>query len=348
MRRNLIMMLLPLMLVIAVGVVNGADIIMKIGHVDPPNPFRSSDHSFAVTFKNYVETSTNGVIQVKLYPASQLGQERESMELLQRQIIEGYIATNGALAPFFPLIAVIEIPFSIPDFRVAYEVFDGKFGQDLSDELASRTGLRCLAIMEQGGFFHLTNNVRPLKNPDDMKGIKFRTMTLPSHIHFFESMGASAVPISWSEVYTSLQTGVADGQHNPINPIRNASLYEVQKYLTLTNHLYSTHWFLVNDQWFNNLEEQYQTVILAGAARANAASRGLNRVIEAAAETGLPLLANNMEIYKPTPEELAVFAEVAVPAAKEFVQKELGEEGRYWTEKYLSAVEAAKEQLDKK
>lgn len=343
--KGLLTVLVLIFIFSSIGISQGAEIVMKIGMVDPPNPFRSSDFSFATVFKNYVETSTNGEIQVELYPASQLGKERESMELLKSKIIQGYIATNGALAPFFPLLGVTEIPFSIPSFEVAYKVFDGEFGEEFSEKIVEETGLKCLAIMEQGGFFHLTNNVRPLKLPEDMKGIKFRTMTLPSHINFFESMGASAVPISWAEVYTSLQTGVADGQHNPINPIRNAKLYEVQKYMTLTNHLYSTHWFLVNDEWFNNLSEKYQKIMEKGAARANMASRGLNRVMEAAEDTGLPLLAREMEIYKPTSEELEAFAEIAVPAAKEFVKEDLGDEGLKWVNKYLEAIEKAKKEL---
>ena len=329
----------------SIGISQGAEIVMKIGHVDPADAFRSSDHSFAVVFKNYIETSTHGAIQVEIYPTSQLGQERESMELLQTKILQGYIATNGALAPFFPLLGTVEIPFSIPSFEVAYKVFDGEFGQEFSEKIIEKTGLKLLAIMEQGGFFHLTNSVRPIKSPEDVKGLKFRTMTLPSHIHFFESMGASAVPISWAEVYTSLQTGVADGQHNPINPIRNSALYEVQKYMTLTNHLYSTHWFLVNNEWFINLSEEYQKALTDGAKMANMASRGLNRVMEASEETGLPFLAKRMEIYTPTPEELEAFEKIAVPAAKEFIKEELGDEGLKWTNKYLEAVERAKEEL---
>jgi len=344
-KRNLILMLLVVFVFSSIGMVQAQEVTIKLGHVDPPNPFRSSDHSFATVFENYVETSSNGDIQVELYPASQLGAERESMELLQSKTLQAYIATNGALAQFFPLVGAVEIPFSIPSFEVAYKVFDGEFGDAFSEKIREETGLRCLAIMEQGGFFHLTNSVRPIKTPEDMKGIKFRTMSLPSHIHFFESMGAQATPISWSEVYTSLQTGVAEGQHNPINPIRNANLHEVQDYMTLTNHLYSTHWFLVNNDWFTNLSKEYQEILTQGAERANMASRGLNRVIEAAPETGLPLLAESMEIYKPTPEQLEMFADKAVPAAKEFVEEELGEEGVEWTNRYLEAVEEAKEEL---
>lgn len=348
MKKMLISSILLFILVLSFSVtgLSGEKLVFKLAHTDPPNPFQAVDQAISIVFKNLVETKTNGNIEVKIYPANILGKERESMELLQNNMIQGYIATNGGLAPFFPLIGILDIPFAISDYNIAYKVFDGKFGKDFAEELQKKTGLKTIAITEIGGFYQITNNIRPVKSPEDLKNIKFRTMTMPSHINFFESLGASAVPVSWAEVYTSLQTGVVEGQHNPLNPIISAGLYEVQKYMTMTNHLYGIHWFLVNAQWFNKLSEEYQEIIKEAAKIANMAGRGLNRIVDAS-ENGIPLLRENMEVYTPTAEELAAFAQVAVPPAKEFIKNELGERGEYWANRYLEAIEKAKEELAK-
>ncbi len=324
-----------------------AEVTIQLGHVDPPNEFESSDQSFAVVFEDFVEAMSDGRIQVELYPADGLGSEREAMELTQMGAVESYLATDGGIGRFFPLIGIKDIPFSITDFEVAYEVWDGQFGEAISEKIEEDTGLKLLAVIEQGGFFHLSNDERPITSPEDMEGLTMRSMAIDSHINFFESLGAGATVIDWAEVYTALETGVADGQHNPINPFRNASFYEVQDYLTVTNHLYSTHWFLVNADWFYGLAEEDQEIIRKAARIANRASRGLNRVLEASDDYGFPFLeAQGVEIYYPTQDELDAFADVTVPAALEFIEEEWGEEGIYWAEKYLEAVEEAEEKVE--
>ena len=324
-----------------------AEVVIQLGHVDPPNEFESSDQSFAVVFEDLVEAMSGGRIEVELYPADGLGSEREAMELAQMGAVESYLATDGGLGRFFPLIGIKDIPFSITDFEVAYEVYDGPFGKELSAKIEEETGLKLLAVVEQGGFFHLSNNVRPIRTPEDMEGITFRSMAIDSHINFFESLGAGATVIDWAEVYTSLETGVADGQHNPINPFRNAAFYEVQDYLTVTNHLYSTHWYMVNANWFDGLAEEDQEIIRKAARMANRASRGLNRILEASEDFGFSYLEEQgVEIYYPTQEELDAFADVTVPAALEFIEDEYGDEGLYWAEKYLEAVEEAEEKVE--
>ena len=105
-------------------------------------------------------------------------------------------------------------------------------------------------------------------------------MTIPTHINFFRSMGASAIPIAWSEVYTSLQTGVVDGQHNPFAPILGSNLYEVQKYLTLSGHIWSTHWFLVNDQWYQSLTDAQKKVVRNAATVGKVCGRGITKIYE--------------------------------------------------------------------
>lgn len=318
--------------------------VFKLGHIDPDDPFIAPDQAAAVVFKNMIETGTNGEIEVQIYPASVLGKERESMEMVRNGLIQGYLASAGALSTFWPLVGVLDTPFAIPNFSVAYDVFDGWFGDKLKKLILKDTGLRCLEITDASGFFNFTNNKRQIRSVKDVKGIKFRTMTLPSHIAFFKAMGASAIPISWAEIYTSLQTGVVDGQHNPLGQIIQNKIYEVQKYLSLTNHIFSTHYFLVNEQWFQSLPNAQKNLVTDAARVAKIASRGITRIY-ASTDKGIPFLRKHMEVYQPSAIERQTFAIVTIPAMRKFIEGNLGETGVSLYNDYLRAIDESKKKL---
>lgn len=318
--------------------------IFKIGHIDPDDPFVAPDQAAAVVFKNMVMTGTNREIEVQIFPSSVLGKERESMEMVKNGLLQGYLASAGAMASFWPLIGILDTPFAIPNFSIAYDVFDGWFGEKLKRSFFEKTGIRCLEITDASGFFNITNNKRQIRSIDDVKGIKFRTMALPSHIAFFKAMGASAIPISWAEVYTSLQTGVVDGQHNPLGQIIQNKIYEVQKYLSLTNHIFSTHWFLINEDFFRSLSGEQQKIVTDAALVAKVSSRGITRIV-ASTDKGIPFLAKRMEIYQPSVKEKETFAAVTIPAIRSFIKENLGEVGVALQNDFLKAIEDSRKKL---
>lgn len=318
--------------------------IIKIGHIDSDDPFIAADQAFSVVFKNLVESGTNGEIEVQIFPASVLGKERESMEMLQKGLIQGYLASTGAMATFWPLVGVLDTPFAIPNYSVAYDVFDGKFGDKLKQSVENKVKVRCLEITDAAGFFCFTNNKKQIKTVDDVKGIKFRTMAMPSHIAFFKAMGATAIPIAWSEVFTAMQTGVVDGHHNPLGQIIYAKIYEVQKYLSLTNHIFSTHYFMINDEFFKGLTPEEKKVVLDAARVAKVAGRGITRTY-LSTDKGLPFLAKHMEVYQPSPKERETFAKVAIPAMKQWVKENLKEEGVAYQNDFLKAIAESTKKL---
>jgi len=320
--------------------------VIKMAFIGSDDPYVSVDGATAVVFKNLVETGTNGEIEVRLFPGGVLGQEREMMEMLKGGMIQIHLATAGSMGSFFPLYGVFDIPYLIPSYSVAYDVWDGNFGKKVDKLIQEKTGLRSLGFFAQSGFYHLTNNTRVIKNVDDVKGLKFRTMTLPSHIKVFESMGASAIPISWAELYTSLQTGVIDGQHNPVGYIVQGKLQEVQKYMTLTGHMYAVGFFLVNDSWFQSLTEDQKNVVLDAARVAKTAARGMNSLVNADKEKGLPLLKKDMKIYKPTPAELKGFQDATIPSMKKYIAETLGQEGTDLLNDYIKAVQESEKKLN--
>jgi TRAP-type C4-dicarboxylate transport system substrate-binding protein len=214
----------------------------------------------------------------------------------------------------------------------------------MAEDIRKKTGFKVLGFGESGGFFQISNSKRPIKSPADMKGLKIRTMSIPLHMGVIESLGGAPTPIAWAEVYTALQTGVVDGQMNPIPIINTAKFYEVQKYITMTNHLYAPYVWVLNDKWYQELTQGEREIILDAAKTALISGRGLNRIIESS-DKGLPVIAKKMEVYTPTVEELSQFRKSAIAGAQKIITEKLGDEGKVWTDKFLKAIEAAEKKM---
>src|SRR6056297_2502430 len=182
MRKSLvIIMVMVLSIVIAVQV-SAEEYTMKFAFQMPDDLYNSNETSFANAFKTYVEATSNGRIKVKLHPGGVLGKERENFVNVQNNVIQATLSSVGGVAQFYDPIAVIDIPFAFRNHLVAYEVLDGWFGQEMRADILDKTGVRCLEVSECGGFSHFTNNKHEVRTPEDMEGLKFRTMEVPGHI----------------------------------------------------------------------------------------------------------------------------------------------------------------------
>jgi len=329
------------MIVLGANTLYAAPKVIKLAHLNAQTPFDIATAAVAAVFKNELEARTGGQIKVEIYPSGTLGNERETMEQVKAGITQSYIASVGGVAPFYPLIDITSMPFAYNSYEIGCALYDGPFGKEFAEDIRKKTGMRVLGFVPQG-FFQFTNSERPIKSPEDMKGLKMRTMNNPLHMEFMNSLGAAATPVAWAEIYTALQTGVVDGQHNPITVINLGKLYEVQKYITLSNHMAGLYVWVINDAWFNGLSPEEQVAVKGAAEAAIIAGRGIDRLVTAT-EKGLPTVAEKMEVYTPTADELAKFREVAIPAAKAFFAKTLGDEGTAWIEKYLAAIEDVKQ-----
>jgi tripartite ATP-independent transporter DctP family solute receptor len=226
-------------------------------------------------FKRYVEEKTNGGVQVALYYNSQLGGERESVEQVKSGSLEMATASAGPLTTFNSKFMVLDIPFAFDSYEIAWGVLDGPMGQKLL-ESSEGLGLRGLAYLENG-FRHVTNNVRMVNGPDDLKGIKIRTMEAPMHMENFKALGANPTPVPWTELYLTMQQKVVDGQENPLANIWEVKMFEVQKYTSLTGHIYDPMPLVANLAWFNKLPREHQAAIEKGALLAQNYSRFVNK-----------------------------------------------------------------------
>jgi tripartite ATP-independent transporter DctP family solute receptor len=329
---------LLLTLTLISGFAFAGPLVIKLTHEEPADAELSSAQASALVFKDVIESQSNGQMEVKIYPASSMGNQRERMEQTKANIIQVNIASIGGLAQFFPAIDAVDLPFAIPNHAVAYKVFDGEFGKWLGQKLDEKTGFRLLCVTA-GGFYVLSNNVRPIHSPADMKGIKFRTMAVPSHIAMMKAFGAAATPIPWDELYSSLQTGVVEGQHNPIPIMAIGNLQEVQKYVTLTNHLYGADWWVTSETFYKSLNDEQRRIFTNAVVAAKVAGRG-SKLILGATKQGVNFLKKaGVQVYSPTAEELAQFKELAVPAVLKTMPA--GSEQSEVAERLLDAVKKA-------
>ncbi|MEL6921640.1 MAG: TRAP transporter substrate-binding protein DctP, partial [Pseudomonadota bacterium] len=247
----------------------------------------------------------------------------EHVQQLRDGVIQATLTSTGALASYYPRIDVLNLPFAFANNAATYEVFDGPFGEALAADIEATLGdVVVLGFPDTGGFFAVTNSQRPIADLADFDGIRIRTMTLPSHQTIVQALGAEAYPLSWGEVYSGLQTGVIDGQMNPVPIISFANFAEVQQYMTLTNHLFSPYTFMINRAFFESLSESEQATLRVAAENCVTASRGLSRIIEAS-DRGLAGLMDQIDVTALSTEQRAAMAGATQPAFEAHVAENL-------------------------
>lgn len=289
---------------------------LKLAHADSTDPTLSRKQAQALAFAAMVNSRSGGAINCKVYGAGALGAEREYVEGIKAGTIEAGIA-SGVVSNFFPTAAITDIPYLFPSSQIAWEVLDGPFGDKLRAMFYKETGMRCLSFAEVG-FRHFTNSKRPIKTPADLKGLKIRVQETPVYVNMLKAVGAIPTPIAWTETYTALQTGVVDGEENPIGSILSAKLYEVQKYTTLDGHVYGVDWFIINDKFFKSLPADLQYIVMDSAQQSGTVGRGVLTYINA---MGLQTLTDNkVAIYSPNEAELDAFRKAMQPAVLDWLK----------------------------
>lgn len=214
-------------------------------------------------FKKYVEEKSKGRISVELYPNGVLGGDRQAIEAVQLGTIQMTIPAAAVLSGFEPKFQVLDFPFLFKDKKSAYKALDGDLGKKLNSLLLP-LGMRNLVFAENG-FRNITNSRNPIAKPEDLKGLKIRTMENPIHLASFKALGSSPTPMNFGELYTALQQKTVDGEENPIPLIYTSKFYEVQKYCSLTGHFYAATVVLINESFFQALPKDLQKVVLDGA-----------------------------------------------------------------------------------
>ena len=308
-------------------------IVIKVANAGPNVPDNRTVIALDM-FKRVVESQTRGAIEVRAYHASSLGSEREALEGIKIGTIEMGTLSSGTVPGFFAPAMVFDIPYLFSSAPLAWEVFDGWFGREFSEAMRKQTGVRILSITENG-FRNFTAN-KPLRKPEDLKGLKIRTMENPAHIAMMKAFGADPTPISFGELYMALQQKVVDGEENPIVLIHDMKFYEVQKYLIMDGHIYNPLFVFINDKFFNSLSVSQRNIIQDAAKLLATAHNGFSQRQNI---MGIDdLRKKGMEIYMPSLEEIDNFRKIAQPAALKFIKEKAGEE---WVNKVMKATQEA-------
>ncbi|GAB1400957.1 TRAP transporter substrate-binding protein [Aminivibrio sp.] len=299
------------------GIAHGK-VALKLGHaVSDQHPY----HMGAERFREIVEKETGGEVEVSLFPNNQLGTgERDLLEGLQLGVVDVYVGSTGPMGGFEKKFMLFDFPFLFKDKAQAYEVLDGEIGTYVMG-LLDKIGIKGLAWYENG-FRHFTNSKRPVNTPDDVKGLKLRTMENKIHMALWRAMGADPTPMAWGEVFTALQQGTVDGQENPVPIIYVQKIYEVQKHLALTGHVFSPAMIAIAKAKFDALPEAHRAVILKAARESALYQR--EQITRMEEEQVAKLKELGMEVTAPN---VAPFREATKPVYDQF-RGELGDDAR--------------------
>jgi C4-dicarboxylate-binding protein DctP len=292
------------------------------------------------TFKAYVEGASAGDIEIKIFPAGQLGSHKEILEQVKAGVLQVGQGDEAVPGEFFRPMDLLAAPFLFNNEQEALRFFDGSFFGGVADDMAKRTGLRILSVAPLG-FRNFTNNVKPIKSVADMSGLKIRVQPNPLYLNMIKAMGASPTPIPWVELYGALQQKVVDGQENPTGIILDYKFYEVQKHLTVDEHALAINMIIVGEGFYQKLPPHLKVIMLEGARSGRDVEYALRNYQARVTATG-ELQKKGMQVYFPTPEEKASFRKAANDPVRAWLVERLGQD---FVTKAFAAIEKARKDI---
>lgn len=286
----------------------------------------SKEHAWgrsAEKFKQLVAEGTRGQVEVQIYHSNALGATRESLEMVRLGTVDLVLCGVAHLSRFVPEMGTLVLPYLWKDTDTMFRALDGQMGQ-IIEPLLLEKGFKVVGWWDNG-FRHVSNNKRPIKAPEDLKGLKLRTLPTKVHIAFFRALGVSPVPMDWAEVYPALQQGVVDGQENPPGVVFFEKLPEVQKYYSLTQHVNEAGNVLMSAASWAKLPADVQAAIVSAARQTTAweraeSQRDNEEILKKLAATGMQVNV----VAEPT---LAEFRKVAQRIYTEAIP-DLGPKGK--------------------
>ena len=310
--RNLKPLIAAALLALSPWVVNAADFELRATANSNEN---DEDYDGLVVFKNFVESASNGRISVELFIGTQLcSKGAECIQGIADGTIDVYVSTSGGAAGIFPFVQVLDLPYLMSSDRIAEAVLTGDFTRTMRNMALENSGgsIRLMTIGNTGGWRNFANTKRRVQSPEDMKGLKIRTVVADLPQELVKAMGASPTPIPWPELFTSFQTGVVEGSKNGITDIMGMKFPDAGlKYLTLDGHAYmGALWWMGNDRFKSMPEDLRQVVVDGFAALQQATFASPKRKSIPAYEE---FVADGGDLYVPTPEEKASFKAASEP-----------------------------------
>lgn len=281
--------------------------------------------------KEYVEFKSGGDMEIRLF-FNTFGGSLQVTEQVKNGTLEMALTDDSVLGSFYKPMQIFQIPYLFASSPVAWEFMKSPFVRELNEDMRKNTGIRTL-VLSENGFRNLTNNSREIKTPADMKGLKMRTMQSQVYVNFMKSVGAAATPIAYPELVTSLKQNVVDGQENASATIWDGKLYEVQKFMSVNEHIYGMHFVIINDKVFQGLTPDQRQILMDGAAvHAEVANA---RKSQDSLQAIQKIRDKGTKVYVNSPTEKEAFKKVTQEPVIEFIA---GEVGRPIVDKLLDAV----------
>jgi C4-dicarboxylate-binding protein DctP len=292
----------------------GGKVVIKFSHnqqtITPP-------HKAAEMFKQFVEERTKGHYEVQIYPAQQLGGLRDQVEGTSLGTIELTQQTPPTVSLFVPKAMVLDFPFLWTDEEGMWKVLDGPLGQELLQSLEAK-GLKGVDFWSSG-FKNFTSGRKPIRTPDDFKGLKIRVIPSPLLSAQYEAWGASPTPVDFKELYTALQQGLVDGQENPAGTIVDVKLYEVQKYMTESRHGFLHYIMMFNKKWFDAQPKLHQEILVQAVKEAGRWERKAMRDRDADAIRRIK--EAGVEVTALTPQAREQFRQLSLKVHEKFADR---------------------------
>lgn len=290
---------------------SSATYTLKLGHDHTTtSPFQTC----ALAFKDQIEKESNGRITVEIYPAQSIGSSREMIEMMQMGTLEATLLPTAKFGGFDQRLNLADMPFLAETEEDFMAIMNGEIGREAMSGLEA-IGIKGMAYFPEG-YKYITNNKHTITCPDDLKGLKIRTMEAPIIMSMFKAWGANPVPIDFSEVYNSLQQGVVNGQENPLLSIHDMRFYEVQDYMTIDTHAYLSYFLSFSKAWFDSLPADLQEIVTN--ASMDAADYCHELMVEANTAYLKTIEDSGTEIYTLSEEETAAFKEACQSVYDEY------------------------------
>ncbi|MGP1411149.1 MAG: TRAP transporter substrate-binding protein [Peptoanaerobacter stomatis] len=294
---------------------NAESITLNIGHVEPEN---RSTHQALLEFKKNVEERTSNSILIEIHPNGALGGDVQLTESVAMGTLDMALPSTSVLTKYSDDFGVLDMPYLFTAPENAFKAMDGEIGEYFNAKLEEK-GIHNLGYSYNGPR-STTTNVKAIEKPEDLKGIKMRVMESPIFIDFYKTLGANPTPMSFTELYTGLQQGTVDAQENPPSLILANKFYEVQKYLSVDEHVHNFLAFIMNKNKFDSLTEEQQKILTEEAKSYVEKQRALElednkKAIEKLATEG------GLQVNELSEEQKQAFKDALKPMYEEYSQK---------------------------
>jgi TRAP-type transport system periplasmic protein len=207
-----------------------------------------------------IKAETGGRLDLQIFPSNQLGSDTDTLNQIRSGGVEFFTLSGLILSTLVPAASINGIGFAFPDYASVWKAMDGELGAYVRAQIAKTNQILAMETIWDNGFRQTTTSTKPITTPDDFRGMKLRVPVSPLWTSMFKALGASPASINFNEVYSALQTKIVDGQENPLAIISTAKLYEVQKYCSMTNHMWDGFWFLANRRAWEALPDDVRTI----------------------------------------------------------------------------------------